>query len=154
MDKVSMFCHVKPSQVVGVHNVASTYHVPLLLREQGLITYLTERLNLPSIDVGVKGKQRGDSLLGRWRELTGGYVVIKVAPPITPRGSCSADLEGFASRHDRLFDSVNIVLVGKYTSMQDSYMSVVKSLEHASMRCGRKLNLQVRRPARLRPLVI
>jgi CTP synthase (UTP-ammonia lyase) len=27
--------------------------------------------------------------------------------------------------------------------MQDSYMSVVKALEHASMRCGRKLKLQV-----------
>ena len=47
-------------------------------------------------------------------------------------------------RQERLFDSVAIVLVGKYTSLQDSYMSVVKSLEHASMRCDRKLVLHVR----------
>ena len=42
-----------------------------------------------------------------------------------------------------MFDSVSIVLVGKYTSLQDSYMSVVKALEHASMRCDRKLILHV-----------
>lgn len=41
-----------------------------------------------------------------------------------------------------MIDSVEIVLVGKYTSLQDSYMSVVKSLEHAAMRCHRKLKLK------------
>jgi CTP synthase len=51
-------------------------------------------------------------------------------------------------RHDRLFDTVRITLVGKYTSLKDSYMSVIKSLEHASMRCGRKLILDVRGPPR------
>lgn len=40
-----------------------------------------------------------------------------------------------------MFDTVSIVLIGKYTSLEDSYMSVVKALEHASMRCGRKLEL-------------
>jgi CTP synthase len=32
-------------------------------------------------------------------------------------------------------------LVGKYTNLQDSYISVIKSLEHASLKCNRKLNL-------------
>jgi CTP synthase len=72
MDKVSMFCHVQPAQVMGVHNVQSTYHVPLLLKDQGLITYLQTRLNLSSIDVGDKGRQRGDSLMTRWKHLTSG----------------------------------------------------------------------------------
>jgi CTP synthase len=44
---------------------------------------------------------------------------------------------------ERLFDSVSIVLVGKYTVLKDSYMSVVKALEHAAFRCNRKLILQV-----------
>lgn len=39
---------------------------------------------------------------------------------------------------------MEIVLVGKYITLEDSYMSVVKSLEHAAMRCGRKLILHVR----------
>jgi CTP synthase len=40
-----------------------------------------------------------------------------------------------------MFESVSIVLVGKYTNLHDSYLSVIKSLEHSSMRCGKKLNL-------------
>lgn len=43
-----------------------------------------------------------------------------------------------------MLDDVSIVLVGKYTDMTDSYMSVVKSLEHSAFRCNRKLILQVR----------
>ena len=48
-------------------------------------------------------------------------------------------------RQERLLDDVTIALVGKYTDMQDSYMSVVKSLEHSAFRCNRKLKLKVRR---------
>ncbi|CED82916.1 ctp synthase [Phaffia rhodozyma] len=125
--KVASTCKVASNQVFGVHNVSSTYHVPLLLRDQGLVTYLQKRLSLDQIDLGPDGKKRGDSLLGRWTELTSG--------------------------HDRRFDSVKIVLVGKYTSLQDSYMSVVKSLEHASMRCGRKLKLQWVESSHLEPNV-
>lgn len=40
-----------------------------------------------------------------------------------------------------MHDSVKIVLVGKYTSLHDSYISVVKSLEHASLSSNRKLFL-------------
>ncbi|GHJ84235.1 hypothetical protein NliqN6_0637 [Naganishia liquefaciens] len=116
MDKISMFCHVKPEQVMGVHNVSSTYHVPLLMRDQGLISFLSKRLKLGEIDVGQRGIERGRNLLSRWTAMTSGA--------------------------ERLYETVQIVLVGKYTTLQDSYMSVVKALEHASMRCGRKLELK------------
>ena len=53
-------------------------------------------------------------------------------------------------RYDHTFGSVNIVLVGKYVSLKDSYMSVIKSLEHASLRVGKKLNLKVVPPCHLR----
>lgn len=35
------------------------------------------------------------------------------------------------------------MLVGKYTALQDSYTSVVKSLEHSAVKCGRKLVVDV-----------
>src|SRR5436190_22745502 len=38
-------------------------------------------------------------------------------------------------------ETVNIALVCKYVEFHDSYLSVVKSLEHSAMRCNRKLNL-------------
>lgn len=112
-----MFCHVSPQQVLGVHNVSSTYHVPLLLREQGLIQLLQKRLSLTNINISPKLKSKGEDLYKRWRDMTVGS--------------------------ERFFDTVPIVLVGKYTTLEDSYMSVVKALEHASMRVGRKLKLSV-----------
>jgi CTP synthase (UTP-ammonia lyase) len=43
---------------------------------------------------------------------------------------------------ERFYETVSIVLVGKYTDFADSYMSVTKALEHAAFRCRRKLILQ------------
>lgn len=39
-------------------------------------------------------------------------------------------------------DSVQICLIGKYTGFQDSYLSVIKALRHASIACKHKLDLQ------------
>lgn len=116
INKLSMFCHVGPDQVLGVHDVESTYHVPLLLEQQGMVRFFERRLGLELRGMEQAKKDVGRDLRRRWRELTAG--------------------------HDRMIDSVEIVLVGKYTSLQDSYMSVVKSLEHAALRCHRKLKLK------------
>ncbi|XP_018413142.1 PREDICTED: CTP synthase 2 [Nanorana parkeri] len=48
--KISMFCHVEPEQVIFVHDVSSTYRVPILLEDQGIIKYFKHRLNLPIDD--------------------------------------------------------------------------------------------------------
>jgi CTP synthase len=45
-------------------------------------------------------------------------------------------------RQERLHEQVKIVLVGKYTQLHDSYISVMKSLEHAALSCNRKLHLE------------
>lgn len=45
--------------------------------------------------------------------------------------------------HDRFLHPVVIVLVGKYTNLQDSYLSVKKSLEHSGLNCERKIDLKV-----------
>ncbi|KAJ7770109.1 CTP synthase N-terminus-domain-containing protein [Mycena metata] len=112
-EKISMFCHVTPQQVLGVHDVSSVYHVPLLLQSQGIIDYLRKRLNLPALDISTHMVAKGESLQKRWRDLTTGQ--------------------------ERLFDSVSIALVGKYTDLKDSYMSVTKALEHSAFRVHRKL---------------
>ena len=44
---------------------------------------------------------------------------------------------------ERLFDTVTIALVGKYTDLKDSYMSVIKALEHSAFRVHRKLIIHV-----------
>ena len=117
MTKISHFCDVEPQQVIAVHDVSSTYHVPLLLESQGLIGQLTSlfRLDLHSISPILVAK--GQSIWHEWKTLT--------------------------TSQERFLESerVTIALVGKYTNLHDSYLSVVKSLEHSAMACGRKLNL-------------
>ncbi|KAG6881280.1 hypothetical protein C0992_001439, partial [Termitomyces sp. T32_za158] len=56
---------------------------------------------------------KGASLEKRWTDLTSGQ--------------------------ERLYETVTIALVGKYTDLKDSYMSVTKSLEHSAFRVHRKL---------------
>ncbi|CUS24783.1 LAQU0S19e01530g1_1 [Lachancea quebecensis] len=115
INKIAMFCHVGPEQVVNVHDVNSTYHVPLLLLEQKMIDYLSARLKLSDIALNSEDKKRGDNLLNRWRSLTASI--------------------------DDSFECVKIALVGKYTNLKDSYLSVIKALEHSSMRCHRRLEI-------------
>lgn len=47
-----------------------------------------------------------------------------------------------SNRHEHLRYSVTIVLVGKYTQLEDSYASVIKALQHAALACNRKLELK------------
>ena len=104
-NKISVFCHVHPSHVLSVHDCSNIYHVPLLLREQGL--------------PGILGRHFG---------------VDMPTPNLDTWGAMAHRLDGFTER-------VNIVLVGKYTGLQDSYLSVIKSLKHASMACDVDLQL-------------
>uniref|UniRef100_A0A3Q2FZT2 CTP synthase n=1 Tax=Cyprinodon variegatus TaxID=28743 RepID=A0A3Q2FZT2_CYPVA len=62
-EKISMFCHVEPQQVICVHDVSSIYRVPLLLEEQGVVGYLSSRLNMP-----IQTKPR--TMLAKWKEMS------------------------------------------------------------------------------------
>lgn len=116
VEKIGMFCHVGPNQVVAIHDVSSTYHVPLLLKEQKMMKYLCKKLELDGNKLSQSALDKGENLLSRWRSLT--------------------------ANHDKSYETVTIALVGKYTNLKDSYLSVIKSLEHSSMRCNRKLNIE------------
>ncbi|KAF8945763.1 CTP synthase ura7 [Haplosporangium gracile] len=112
--KISMFCHVQPNQVLAVRDCNSVYHVPELLKDQGMVSYLWKRLNIEkTINISAPLKQKGIDMWEKWNKLT--------------------------SSQERLHDEVTIALVGKYTNLQDSYASVVKALEHASLNCRKKL---------------
>lgn len=44
-----------------------------------------------------------------------------------------------ANKVDNLSQEVHIAMVGKYTGLSDSYLSVIKALQHSSFEVGRKL---------------
>lgn len=113
--KIASACQVERDQVVGVHNVASTYQVPLLLERQGFLHGIKDILQIDNMDKDQKLVEYGQIIWQEW--------------------------QGLAMSQDHVFDTVSIALVGKYTSLHDSYMSVSKALEHAAMHCKKKLDL-------------
>lgn len=116
VQKIGMFCHVGPDQVIAIHDVNSTYHVPLLLQEQKMMRFLSKKLSLDTSLLSEEARQKGNRLMASWRTLT--------------------------SAHDKAVETVTIALVGKYTNLKDSYLSVIKALEHSAMRCYRKLKIE------------
>ncbi|KAG2197597.1 hypothetical protein INT47_006660 [Mucor saturninus] len=111
--KISMFCHVAPEQVLAVHDVSSVYHVPLLLREHGVMDFFRRRLNLDALKISDERRLAGEKLWTEWTTLAASY--------------------------EHLHESVSIAIVGKYTDLHDSYISVYKALEHASLAYKRKM---------------
>ena len=96
-EKISAFCHVKPSNVISVHDVNNVYHVPLLLLEQNLHRIIATELKLES------RMNLDHPDMHKWSEM--------------------------AFCLDGLTEKVSIALIGKYTGLQDSYLSVIKSLK-------------------------
>ncbi|KAK5114778.1 CTP synthase [Meristemomyces frigidus] len=116
IDKIARFCQVPNQHVLAVRDMPSTYQVPILLSEQNLIPLMTSTLQLDKIKISPALQEKGTNVWATWRTLTLGL--------------------------EHLHEVVEIVLVGKYLEQPDSYLSVTKSLEHAAMRCKRKLMIK------------
>lgn len=66
---------------------------------------------------------------------------LNVPDPLAKKQSLSR-WRDLAHRFDHTRGEVKISLVGKYTKLEDSYASVSKSLQHAAIAAGFKLNLK------------
>ncbi|XP_065203834.1 CTP synthase 2-like [Planococcus citri] len=109
-EKISNFCHVRPEEVICIHDLSSIYKVPVLMESQGIVQLFSSKLNLD-----IMRFPKSPEFMQQWKEL--------------------------AFKVEKLRDEVNIALVGKYTKLQDSYASVSRSLQHASIFAGYKLKL-------------
>ncbi|KAB2578353.1 putative ctp synthase protein [Lasiodiplodia theobromae] len=115
IEKIAHHCQVDIEQVVAVRDMPTIYQVPVLLEDQGLVHLLHKALDLGALSIPAPMVKKGRKIWNTWKDLT-----------VT---------------QDHYFETVNIALVGKYIELHDSYLSVIKSLEHSAMRCRRKLNL-------------
>lgn len=108
-NKLALFCHVAPANVIAVHNVSNIYQVPSLLARQHV----------------------SEILCG----------VLKLEPPFP-----SPQLERWQMMADRVDNPrerpVKIAIVGKYTGLQDAYLSVVRSLHHSGIQCDRRVDIE------------
>jgi CTP synthase len=115
IEKIAMFCHVGSDKIINVYDVNSTYHVPLLLKEQGMIQTLNKILEINPDTISSNFKSLGANLFNKWNLLCNNIDVSD--------------------------KTVEIALVGKYTNLHDSYLSVIKSLEHSCMKLQKKLKI-------------
>jgi CTP synthase len=113
LEKIARSCQVDITQIIAVRDMPSIYQVPVLLEEQGLITVLRDFLKLEPVVVAPEMVQKGKRIWSQWKSLT--------------------------LPNQQFYDTVEIAMVGKYVEFQDSYLSVIKALEHAAMRCRRRL---------------
>lgn len=141
--------------MLSVHDVGNVYHVPLLLLEQGLHRILADKLQLGSLaatrgrlDLTMNGLEEKAAM---WNLCAGSVANEKVMQmlahgeedldALSGMNRSMIDWARMAFKLDLFEDSVKILIVGKYTGLQDSYLSVIKSLKHASMAVERKLDL-------------
>jgi CTP synthase len=105
--KLGSFCQVPPSHVLTVMDVPNIYHVPLILNAQNAAQIIAERLRLTLPTKPDLGIWRGlaDTLDGLQKSVT------------SPDATTGKGVD------------VRVALVGKYTGLQDSYLSVIKSLQ-------------------------
>ncbi|KAM7191980.1 CTP synthase [Rhypophila sp. PSN 637] len=114
IQKIARSCQVEYEQVIGVRDMETIYQVPLLLEEEGLLNLLQKGLALDKTTLSPAMVKGGQELWDLWKKT--------VIP-------------------EKHLEPVKIVLVGKYVSLDDAYLSVRKSLEHSAMKCKRKLSL-------------
>jgi len=111
INKVSMFSMVPKQNIIGVHDVENIYQVPQLLLQQNVLQLIFKK--------------------------------ISVDPQLS-----NVDLTEFNQIANQLTDKklavtkeVTIGIVGKYTGLNDAYLSVTKALLSAALEC--RLRLQV-----------
>lgn len=91
-EKLSMFCHVTPNQVLTVHDCNSVYHVPILLERQGLLSFLKKRLSLPEVSTA-----SSDKIFEAWKLLTYNYDHLSSAVRIALVGKYTNLQDSYAS---------------------------------------------------------
>ena len=100
-EKISMFCNVRKEDVIENYTAKNLYEVPLNLEKEGLAKVVCDHLHL-------RKKQPQNK---EWTKMIKQFIDI--------------DTKAKAGK------VVKIAIVGKYTVLEDSYLSVIESIKHA-----------------------
>lgn len=107
-EKVSMFSNVPLSRVVSMHDVDSVYLIPGLLKEAKIDEQVLEILHFDKNDKKKLNPKAEAAEFKRWGEFIAGIKDYK--------------------------QQITVGITGKYTSLRDSYASIIAALEHAGSR--------------------
>ena len=124
--KLAMFCQVDDGNMLTVADVSNIYHVPLLLHNQGAASRIGSL---------VRAAESATPMVVRCSRVR---LCGQLGMDIDPAPGVEA-WKHLATAVDTAVDEVHIALVGKYTGLQDSYLSVLKALKHSAVACNRRL---------------
>ncbi|MFA5553653.1 MAG: CTP synthase (glutamine hydrolyzing) [Phycisphaerae bacterium] len=110
--KISVYSNVPLERVVSVHDSASIYMIPAMLRERKLDFEVLRLLKIEDrINLAAERKS-----WSKWCD--------------------------FTDKIESLKKQVTIGITGKYTSVRDSYASIINALEHAGIAVGAKVDIK------------
>ena len=110
-EKLALFANVPMDRIFSMHDCDSVYVIPEMLRGAGIDTAVTEMLELDD-RVDTEAEDRA-------RRTWGDYI----------------------SRFRSAKHTLTIGVIGKYTTVRDSYASIIQALEHAGTSLGAKVLL-------------
>ncbi|MFW6064976.1 MAG: CTP synthase [Candidatus Natronoplasma sp.] len=113
--KISLFCDVPERAVISSPNADNIYRVPLILDEEGLTECVMDRLKL-------RPQMKAE-------EISGGSK-LKME-----------DWKKFLEDFENPISEIRIALVGKYTDLEDAYVSHEQALNHCRAETQTKINV-------------
>eukprot|EP01083_Nonionella_stella_P270303 915185_1 len=113
INKVSLFSMVPKENIIGVHDVSNIYQVPQLLLEQNIAHMVLNK-------IGFENMLRDNVIdINNWKRIANMLTDDELA----------------------ITKTITIGIVGKYTGLTDSYLSVTKALLSAALESNLKLQI-------------
>jgi CTP synthase (UTP-ammonia lyase) len=112
-EKTALFCDVPEECVISAYNARNLYEIPKILDKQGLTDHLIHALNLSVIE----NPPQND-----WDEMVEKMIKVSEIPDS---------------------EAVRLAIVGKYTDLPDSYISLFEAVKHGSTAAGIKVNIDL-----------
>ncbi len=110
--KISVYSNVPFERVVSLPDSASVYTIPAMLRDRGLDFEVARLLKIED-RLNLRHERKA---WAQWCD--------------------------FTDKIEAAQKSVTIAVTGKYTSVRDSYASIINALEHAGIALGAKVNIK------------
>ena len=107
-EKISLFCNVRPENVIANLTASNLYEVPLMLEKEGLALSVCKHLQLDNKEAK---NEEWQNMIDKFKDIDSKY----------------------KSRENK---KIKIAIVGKYIKLEDSYLSVVESVKHAGYENG------------------
>jgi len=111
-EKIAMHSNVPMGRIFSMHDCDSVYVIPEMLRGAGIDSAVLEILGLAE-QVDRQAEERH-----------------------------RAEWSGYIARFRSTTNPVTIGVTGKYTSLRDSYASIIHALEHAGVHLGAKVQIE------------